>query len=162
MVNKFMHNKVVHGAGLFIVVTSIENVQVLPAIMNNPDIFINVRFQCLVFTLSEGETLVGKITECSSKGLSISLGFFRNIFIEAQYLPDPSKFESNGRRWLWIKKIGIDEYCFSMNNHEEIRFKILETKFNKFSLANKDKAIEPMLSKATIKQDLLGPLVWWS
>lgn len=161
MVNKFMANKVVHNAGLFLIVTSIESHQVLPTIMNRSDIFLSVRFQCIVFTLIEGEMLTGTIGECTPQGLNVHLKFFKSIHVDSNYLPTPSKYEHNGKRWIWIKKIGIDEYCFSINANEEIRFKILGTKFNKFNLINREKSIEPIVSSATIKQELLGPILWW-
>ena len=101
-INSTMNNKVIHGAGL-IILTSIETVEVLPAIMRNADIFLNVSFQCLVFTLAEGETLVGTVSECTRDGLSISLKFFKSILVDANYLPTPPKYEQNGRRWIWIK-----------------------------------------------------------
>src|SRR6218665_1570242 len=69
MINKFMHNKVIHNAGLFMVLTSIENVDVLPAIMNTAEVFVNVRFQCLVFTLIEGEILNGTVSETTPRGI---------------------------------------------------------------------------------------------
>lgn len=161
MINKFMTNKVIFDSGLFIIVTNIESHEVLPTIMNKSDIFISVRFQCLVFTLIEGETLTGTITDCTPHGLNVNLKFFKSIYIDPHYLPSPSKYENNGKRWIWIKKIGIDEYCFSINTNDEIRFKILRTKFNKFNLINEEKSIEPILSYATIKQELLGPVLWW-
>lgn len=162
MLNKFMHNKVIHGAGLFVIVTSIDSIQVLSSIMNKPDIFVNVTFQSLIFTLVEGETLVGTIKDCSPQGLTIHLDFFRSIIVDSNYLPAPSKYENNSKRWIWNNKIGIEEYYFPINVNEEVRFKILETKFNKFNLINQEKAIEPMISFATIKQQLLGPTLWWT
>jgi len=161
MINQFMHNKVIHNAGLFVVMTSVEHVQVLPAIMNKSDIFVNVSFQCLVFTLVEGETLVGTVSECTPQGININLKFFKSIFVDSHYLPTPSKYEHNGRRWIWIKKIGIDEYYFTINAKEEVRFKILVTKYNRFNLINQEKAVEPIYSYATFKQELLGAMVWW-
>lgn len=161
MLNKFMYNQVIHNAGLFIIVTSIENFEVLPLIMNKSDIFVNVCFQCMVFSMIEGETLTGTITDCNPLGLNINLKFFKSIFVDANYLPSGSKYEHNGRRWIWIKKIGIDEYFFSMNANEEVRFKILETKFNRHKNLKTDKPLEPIISYATFKQELLGPTLWW-
>lgn len=105
LINKTMQNKVIHNAGLFIIVTSVDSVAVLPAIMNKSDIFVNVTFQCLIFTMIEGETLVGTISECTPQGLGISLKFYKSILVDSHYLPSPSKYEHNGRRWIWIKYI---------------------------------------------------------
>ena len=106
-INKTMQNKVIHNAGLFIILTSVDKVEVLPTIMNKSDIFVNVKFQCLVFTLVEGESLVGTVSECTPLGLNINLKFFKSIFVDSHYLPTPSKFENNGKRWIWIKKVRL-------------------------------------------------------
>lgn len=161
LINKFMHNKVIYNAGLFVILTSVEQVQVLATIMNKSDIFVNVRFQCLVFSMVEGETLLGTITECTPLGLCINLKFFKSIIVDSHYLPTPSKYENNGKRWIWIKKIGIDEYYFTINANEDVLFKVLETKYNRFNIINKEKSVEPIVSYATFKQELLGPVLWW-
>ena len=161
MVNKFMHNKVIYNVGLFIILTSVDHVKVFPTIMNKSDIFISVRFQCLVFTLVEGEALLGTINECTPQGLSINLKFFQSITVDSHYLPTPSKYENNKKRWIWNKKIGINEYYFTMNSNDDVYFKVLETKYNRLNMINKEMSIEPMITNATLKQELLGPIVWW-
>ncbi|XP_027206234.2 syntaxin 18 [Dermatophagoides pteronyssinus] len=162
LLNRCMYNKVIYNAGLFIIVTSIKGYEILSAIMNKSDLFVNCRFQCMVFNLIEGETMIGKIQECTPQGVTLSLNFYKSLAIDANYLPNPSKFEHNGRRWVWIKKIGIDEHYFSINSKEDARFKILKTRFNRFNLLNQQRVIEPMITMATFKQDLLGPIDWWN
>lgn len=45
---------------------------------------------------------------------------------------------------------------------DEVRFKVLETKYNRFNIINQEKAIEPIIINATCKQELLGPVSWWT
>ncbi|KAH7643801.1 hypothetical protein HUG17_6163 [Dermatophagoides farinae] len=161
LLNRCMYNKVIYNAGLFIIVTSVEGYEILSAIMNKSDLFVNCRFQCLIFNLIEGETMVAKIQECTPQGVTLNLNFYKSLAIDSNYLPNPSKFEHNGRRWVWIKKIGIDEHYFSINVKEDARFKVLKTRFNRFNLLNQQRVIEPMITMATFKQDLLGPIDWW-
>lgn len=161
LLNKNLFNQIIYNAGLFIIVTSIENHQILPAIMNKSEVFVNVCFQCLVFTLIEGEVLTAKINDCSPAGLLMNIGFFKSIMVDNNYLPNQSKYEYNGKRWIWIKKMGIDEYYFPINVNDDVRFKVLETKFQKFNLLDQERSIEPMTTYGTIKQELLGPILWW-
>lgn len=164
VVNKFMANQVIPGAGLFIMLTSIEHAEVMPAIMNNADIFVRLTFQCLVFTLLEGETIKAKVKESTPQGCKVVLPFYRSIHIDPNYLPTPSKFDFIGKRWLWIKKLGVDEYFFSINVGEELCMRVIGTKFNKLKKRPNDteKCSEPMLTNGSIAQELLGPVVWWS
>ena len=45
---------------------------------------------------------------------------------------------------------------------DEVRFKVLETKFNRYNIVNQEKAVEPIITYATCKQELLGPVSWWT
>lgn len=103
LVNQNMQNKVIRDAGIFIILTSIEAVEVLPTIMNKADIFANVTFQCLVFTMVKGETLVGTISDCTPQGLSINLKFFKSVQVDVNYLPTPSKWDCVEKKWLTQK-----------------------------------------------------------
>ncbi|KAH9399084.1 DNA-directed RNA polymerase III complex subunit Rpc25 [Tyrophagus putrescentiae] len=151
LVNQSMQNKVIRDAGIFILLTSIEAVEVLPTIMNKSDIFAQVTFRCLVFTAVKDETLVGTISDCSPEhGLSINLKFYRSVQVDVNYLPPNSK------------KIEGADYYFPMLKGDEVRFKVLETKFNRYNIVNQEKAVEPIITYATCKQELLGPVSWWT
>lgn len=60
------------------------------------------------------------------------------------------------------RKIEGADYYFPMLKGDEVRFKVLETKFNRYNIVNQEKAVEPIITYATCKQELLGPVSWWT
>jgi DNA-directed RNA polymerase subunit E'/Rpb7 len=60
-----------------------------------------VRFRLVVFRPFVGEVINGKVTKSTPEGLSISLGFFDDIFIPAHSMQIPSEFSHVTNAWVW-------------------------------------------------------------
>ena len=54
-----------------------------------------VEFRALVFRPFVEEILVGKIKSSTHDGITVSLGFFDDVLIPPEALPDPCRFEEN-------------------------------------------------------------------
>jgi DNA-directed RNA polymerase III subunit RPC8 len=66
-------------------------------------------FRVVVFKPFVGEIIEGKVTECSSEGIRISLEFFDNIVVPYYNIFEPNHYDSKKRRWVWDDHKNGDE-----------------------------------------------------
>jgi DNA-directed RNA polymerase subunit E'/Rpb7 len=63
--------------------------------------------------------LIGKIVSSNKDGISVSLGFFDDVFVPSYLLQAPSEFKPDTSLWVW--KYGEDEQSeFVMDIGEEV------------------------------------------
>ena len=76
----------IHGLGLAITVQDIIHIgdPIIHPGEGSP--FVRVTFQLIVFRPFEYEILVGKVRTANETGISVSLGFFDDIFLPAAYM----------------------------------------------------------------------------
>jgi DNA-directed RNA polymerase III subunit RPC8 len=77
-------------------------------------------FRMICFRPFLGEVINGTICNCSSEGVTVSLGFFEDILIPPHFLPQPSEYNMKLNSWIW-KYEGND---FDIETGDEIRFKV--------------------------------------
>lgn len=63
-----------------------------------------VVFRLVVFKPHVGEVITGKVSECTSLGIKVSLDFFTNIQIPYYHLFEPSHFDEAKKTWIWDDK----------------------------------------------------------
>eukprot|EP00741_Cyanophora_paradoxa_P002460 tig00000076_g2384.t1 len=132
---------------------------------------VKVDFRLVLFRPHIDEVIVGKVAECTSEGVHVSLGFFDDIFIPHHFLQQPSVFDKSEQLWVW-KFEGNDLF---MDLQEDIRFRVKTVHFNTgppmgapgsaqalAKAANAGPATPPMLIEASVSEDGLGLCSWWS
>ena len=61
-------------------------------------------------------------------GVSVSLGFYHDVFIPEQYMQSPGSFYNAGKRqWLWK----YDDQELWLERGEKVRFKVREVRFQR-------------------------------
>jgi DNA-directed RNA polymerase III subunit RPC8 len=90
--------------------------------------YITVRFRLIVFRPFEGEILVGKIMQSNpTLGVRISLGFYDNVWVPRDRLPDPSVFDAEWKMWYWHYG---EEHQLWMDTQKPCRFRVTRVVFN--------------------------------
>ena len=98
-----------------------------------------VTFRLLVFRPFVEEILVGKIKSSNPEGLTINLGFFDDIFIPAQALQQPCRFDESDQVWVWeYPNDDGGHHDLFMDTGEDIRFRITSENFVDTSPAGPD------------------------
>lgn len=161
-------NKVVTGLGLCITlwdVTKLESSYIFPGDGATHTI---VHFRFVVFRPFMDEVLTGKIKGCSKEGVHVSLNFFDDIFIPADALQHPSRFDEKEQLWVWH----YEGHELFMDSGEEIRFRVVDEQFVDTSPSGPEmpEAADvpdpvkrtPYSLIASINEPGLGLLSWWN
>lgn len=88
----------------------------------------------LVFRPFVEEVCLGYVSKSSRDGISVTMGFFEDIFIPAYWMLRPSQFEEETGLWVWTPNYGDDEEepeRFDMDLGAEIRFKVKSINFTR-------------------------------
>jgi len=111
-------------------------------------------FRLIVFRPFVEEVCLGKILHSSSEGITVSVGFFSDIFIPAYWMLRPSQYDDNTGLWVWTPdydeeedddnqgdndndnnndddKEEKEENKFEMDIGSEIRFKVKAINFTR-------------------------------
>eukprot|EP00916_Digyalum_oweni_P009460 GHVL01015946.1.p1 GENE.GHVL01015946.1~~GHVL01015946.1.p1 ORF type:complete len:174 (+),score=24.39 GHVL01015946.1:135-656(+) len=162
--------KVVHNVGLCIALWDIEKYERSFIYPGDGATHTIVHFRYVVFRPTVDEILVGKVKNCSKEGISVSMGFFDDIFIPEDNLPHPSKFSETEQMWAWK----YEEHDLYIEIGHEIRFRVMEEKFvdtsptgpEGITMETTDPEPGPKRSPYTIVGTLaeqgLGLLSWWA
>ncbi|XP_065183562.1 DNA-directed RNA polymerase III subunit RPC8-like [Sycon ciliatum] len=134
--NKKLANKVIHNVGLCI---SLYDITVLGDAMIYPgkgSCHVKVEFRFIVLRPFVDEVILGEVRSCSPEGVNVSMGFdkkgsmFDDIFIPADYLPNPSRFNREDNVWAWeypTEDGASADLC--IYNGEKIRFRVISETF---------------------------------
>merc|ERR1711933_53670 len=127
--------KVILEIGL---VTALHNISEIKGgkIGNNVgSIQYNFRLTMTVFNPAQGELLTGTVTKISIKGLQLTTGFFKDIYILAKEFKGNIEFDSNTSIWSWVST----ERTSSFEVGYIIRFRVTVVKFPKSRLSQEMK-----------------------
>ncbi|VDD82367.1 unnamed protein product [Mesocestoides corti] len=81
-----------------------------------------VSFRFICFRPSIDEIIVGTVKSCTRDGLHISLYFFDDIFIPADKLRHPSKFDFEQQSWIWQYEDDRGSADLRIEKNDVIRF----------------------------------------
>ena len=115
------------------------------------------------------EILVGKIKSSSSEGILVTLGFFDDILIRPECMPQHTLFNDQEQVWIWNYKIDDQTNPYYMDIGHDIRVRVEKEVFvdTTPSLSKAEAASSiptnsvPYTILATIAQPGLGILSWW-
>ena len=133
---------------------------------------VNVTFRLIVFRPFRHEVLHGRITSSSGDGIMLRTTFFSDIFVPAQYLPQPSHFDQS--EGCFVYQHPDMEEGMHFDNYEIARFRIeSEDWFDQApdkpqqggeEMDEEEKRatrISPWRITASMADDGLGPCFWW-
>jgi len=141
--NKKFANKVVHQVGLCIVlfdITEISDSYILPG---DGSSHTPVKFRFVVFRPFIDEVLIGKVKSCSRDGVHVSMGFFDDILVPAEYLQQQSVFNETEQLWIWKYETEDGTHDLFVDINEEIRFRVIDEEFNDLTPSGPKKAAAP-------------------
>ena len=79
--------------------------------------------------------MIGTLLSCDLSGLRVSLGFFSDIIVPVEHLPQPSEWDVKEKLWVWHYE---DEALF-LDEGEEIRVKVVDVHFPVYKSTNSAK-----------------------
>lgn len=161
---KLFLDKVIASLGLCISVydiTSIEGGFIFPG--DGAATYTAV-FTMIMFRPFVGEIISAKVKESDANGLRLSLGFFEDIYVPANLLPDPSHPEPDPRkrdRVTWIWDYNGEKYV--IDGQDEIRFQVHSVNYPPIPVEQpkESKPFAPMVITGSLDSDGLGPVSWW-
>lgn len=173
-INRKLANKVVIDVGLCICVHSIINIGDSYVFQGDGSTYTKVQYNMVVFRPAVGDILVAKLRSCSREGVYLTLGFFDNIFISAESLMKPSRFDEKEQMWSWEyedRETG-EITLLPMEVGKMCRFKITEERFTDTSPVGPSAATvtasaasgngaSPYEIRGQMKEYGLGMESWW-
>jgi len=172
--NAKLANKVVKDVGLVIALYDILEIGESHVMAGDGASHTKVTFRLLVFRPFIEEILTGKIKSSNKEGLTLNLGFFDDIFVPAEALQHPCRFDESDQVWVWEYPTEDDggHHDLFMDPGEEIRFRVTSEAFVDTSpsapdvkgaavVSEEDSKIPYQIS-ASINEPGLGLLSWWN
>eukprot|EP00794_Sanderia_malayensis_P009167 gene9167-10140_t len=137
--NKKLANKVVHEVGLCVTLFDILEISESYILPGDGSAHTPVKFRYVVFRPFVDEILEGKIKGSSSEGVQVSMGFFDDILIPAEYLQQKSKLypfpkqvisdDDDEQLWVWEYVTEDGSHDLFMDINEPIRFRVIDEEF---------------------------------
>ncbi|XP_076460245.1 DNA-directed RNA polymerase III subunit RPC8-like isoform X2 [Babylonia areolata] len=163
---------VVHNVGLCIALWDIEKYEKTFIYPGDGATHTVVHFRFVVFRPFVDEILTGKVKSSTKEGIHVSMGFFDDIFIPAEALIFPSKFNEKEQLWAWEYQTDDAKHDLIIDIGEEVRFRVMEEKFVDMSPTGPD-GVESTDSDTDAKKSPytiigfmadpgLGMLSWWN
>jgi len=168
--NHKLSNRILLNVGLCIALYDILEIGESHILPGDGSAHTKVRFRMLVFRPIDEEIIGGKIKSCSREGVTVTLGFFDEIFIPAENLQHPSRYEETENVWVWEYPLEEGHHDLFMDPGEQLRLRITSQSFTDVGPKDDSKDQEtkqedrkPSYSvKATINEPGLGLISWWS
>lgn len=172
--NKKLSNKVLQNLGLCISFREIVRFKDSPILPGDGSSHTEVVFRFIVFRPEIGSFLTGKIKNCTSEGVYVTLGFFDDIFIPKDELQHPSRFEEAEQAWVWEYPTGNEgeKHDLFMDIGEKIKVRVIDEEFiecepngppsTSTSTQPTENAKAPYRIIAAINESGLGVLSWWT
>ncbi|EEB07513.1 DNA-directed RNA polymerase III complex subunit Rpc25 [Schizosaccharomyces japonicus yFS275] len=176
-INKKYANKVIQQVGLAIAIFDFLTIGEGIIKFGDGCSYMNVKFRLLVFRPFRGEVMLGRIKSCTELGIRVTLGFFDDIFVPKEMLPDPSVYNAQERAWVWrvpSEETDGEPSELFMDVGEEIRFQIESEHFIDISPSRpsansaaattdvRTEAEAPYSLVASCSKDGLGIPAWWN
>ncbi|KAL5103333.1 F-box/LRR-repeat protein 16 [Taenia crassiceps] len=132
---------------------------------------IPISFRLICFRPSIDEVIIGAVKNCTPDGLHISLYFFDDIFVPADKLRHPSKFDYEQQCWIWQYEDDGESADLRIERNDTIRFRVEQEIWQDpnpngekqdqnqatFPFGNKS----PYVIVGSIVSDGLGLTCWW-
>ena len=171
--NAKLANKVVKDVGLVISLYDILHIGESHIMAGDGASHTKVTFRVLVFRPFIEEVLIGKIKSSNKNGLMLNLGFFDDIFVPAEALQQPCRFDESDQVWVWEFPSEDEGHVdLFMDPGEEIRFRVTSESFvdtsppgpetKKDIKTEENKPRIPYQIQASINEPGLGLLSWWN
>ena len=143
-------------------------------------VHVRAEFTLLVFRPFNSEVIVGTVRKSTREdGIWISIGFFEDILVPPQFMPEGSEFDESLQLWVWKSEYGNAE----ISSQSPVRFRVNNVVFRQVTRpqhappvvtgdalrANSDEDAEEdkekaqdkaLLVMASIKDDGLGMVIW--
>ncbi|KAH9590267.1 DNA-directed RNA polymerase III subunit RPC8 [Schistosoma haematobium] len=175
-------SKVIYKVGLCISLWDILKVE--ESFISDVDgaYYTTVSFRIVCFRPFIDEILIGIVKSLSKAGLRVSLNFFDDVFIPAEKLRSPSRYDYEQNAWIWEYAYEGETAELRIDKHDTIRFRVVEEVWSdpnpdsdKTSIStsndplecgdgNPDSLIEPKAPYTIIGSvvaDGLGVTCWW-
>jgi len=124
--NQKLSNRVMMDVGLCMALWDIQSLGDGIIYQGDAGIHCEVKFRYIVFRPFQDEIVIGKIKNCTSDGVHVTLGFFDDILIPPEGLQYPSKFDEQEQIWIWEYRSehSEDVHNMYMDKGEPIRFRV--------------------------------------
>ena len=145
-IDKKYPNRVIMDLGLVICrYGDVLRMQQGQCVAGDPYAHHQVIFRLVVFRPFVEEVCLGKILHSTSDGITVSLGFFNDIFIPAHWMLRPSHYDDSTGLWVWKPDYDDDDdnndkeennesnNQFEMDIGSEVRFKVKAINFTRIT-----------------------------
>ncbi|TNN06625.1 DNA-directed RNA polymerase III subunit RPC8 isoform 3 [Schistosoma japonicum] len=124
--NSRLCSKVIYKVGLCISLWDILKVE--ESFISDVDgsYYTTVSFRIVCFRPFIDEILIGIVKSLSKTGLRVSLNFFDDIFIPAEKLRSPSRYDYEQNAWIWEYAYEGETAELRIDKHDTIRFRVVE------------------------------------
>lgn len=172
--NRKYINKVIYNVGLAIALFDIIKIADPIIFPGQGDVNVSIEFRLIVFKPLIGEVLVGEVIKSSIEGIVVGIGFFKDILIPPECLPQESHYSEADKAWYW-KYVGEDgDHELFIDSKMPLRFRVTAEIFtdvvmqknsveNSIDDANNDTThdVQPYRLIGEISDSGLGILSWW-
>ncbi|PRP78458.1 hypothetical protein PROFUN_13691 [Planoprotostelium fungivorum] len=128
---------------------------------------VKVVFRIIVFRPFEGELLQGQVIRSSEEGITVTLGFFDDIFVPSHMMLPNMIFRNEEGLWFWQ----YNAYELPIELGDRVRIRVEDIHFfGRVSRRPSNKQQEtgvgfndppPMMITASFKDQGLGAIKWW-
>lgn len=178
-INHKLSNKILIDVGLCISLYDIIEIGESHILPGDGSAYTKVKFRMLAFRPSLEEVIVGKIKSCTKDGVTVTLGFYDQIFIPSNNLQHPARYEEKENVWVWEYPLEEGEHHdLFLDPGEQIRFKVVSEVFTDLG-PRRESTKQPIKVEgdppgeevlpvpsyaitATVNEPGLGVVSWWS
>ncbi|EUB60711.1 DNA-directed RNA polymerase III subunit RPC8 [Echinococcus granulosus] len=169
--NSRFSNKVLYKVGLCISLWDIKKIGDMYILHDSGSYQVVVSFRLICFRPSIDEVIIGTVKNCTPDGLHISLYFFDDIFIPADKLRHPSKFDFEQQCWIWQYEDDGESADLRIEKNDTIRFRVEQEVWQdpnpNGEKQDQNQPVSPFGNKSpyvilgSIVSDGLGLTCWW-
>ncbi|KAI7832067.1 RNA polymerase Rpb7 [Kickxella alabastrina] len=109
-INSKYTNRVLHDIGLCILVHDLQEIDEGYVQHSEGWIWVKVTFRMIVFRPFRDEILLGRVRSASAQGIQVTMGFFDDITIPADKMPQGSEFDATEGVWVWRFSVVASEF----------------------------------------------------
>ncbi|MFH4977911.1 hypothetical protein AB6A40_004620 [Gnathostoma spinigerum] len=166
--NERLANKVVPDLGLCIVIHDLVEVGDSYVLPGDGSTHTHIKFRYIVFRPFVDEIIEAKVLSSSKEGLTLSVGFFEDIFIPSHRLPETSVYEEEEQVWYWEypSEDGEPPAKLYMDPGKVVRFRVVENVFKDVDpdASNQDETKKECSYRITgsMMETGLGCVAWWT
>lgn len=122
-------------------------------------------FRLVVFCPYIGETCHGKISEATTQGVRINMGFFDDVWVGVKEMPKGSYFDKESQSWFWE----VDGAEFFLDEGLRVCFEVVGIRWRRKDTQPKvvedmetvKKEVPFMIVEGTLDKEGLGDFDWW-